>query len=98
MEQHHNSRIAGHAGRWKTLELVARNYWWPQMSHYIGLYVKTCDLCTQTKLQHRKPHGELYPTETPEEWWDMITVNFVVKLPDAHGYDAIMNVVDSVGK
>ena len=68
------------------------------MSHYIGLYVKTCDLCMQTKLQHHKPHGELYPTETPEERWDMITVNFVVELPDAHGYDAIMNVVDSVGK
>jgi hypothetical protein len=30
--QHHNSFIAGHPGRWKTLELVVRNYWWPQMS------------------------------------------------------------------
>lgn len=26
VEQHHDSRIAGHAGRFKTLELVARNY------------------------------------------------------------------------
>src|SRR6202142_2889285 len=42
VEQHHDSRVTGHAGRWKTLELVARNYWWPQMSRYIGLYVKTC--------------------------------------------------------
>jgi Integrase zinc binding domain/RNase H-like domain found in reverse transcriptase len=32
----HNTRIAGHAGRWKTLELVARNYWWPQMSRHIA--------------------------------------------------------------
>jgi hypothetical protein len=32
-------RIAGHAGRFKTLELVSRNYWWPQMSRYIGIYV-----------------------------------------------------------
>ena len=28
----HDTRIAGHAGRWKMLELVSKNYWWPQMS------------------------------------------------------------------
>jgi hypothetical protein len=44
IEQHHNMCIAGHAGRFKTLELVSRNYWWPQMSRYIGIYVKHCDL------------------------------------------------------
>ncbi|GLB43132.1 putative retrotransposable element tf2 155 kda protein type 1-like [Lyophyllum shimeji] len=32
VEQHHDSRVAGHPGRWKTLELVSRSYWWPQMS------------------------------------------------------------------
>jgi hypothetical protein len=33
VEQHHDMRIAGHAGRrFKTLQLVSRNYWWPQMS------------------------------------------------------------------
>ena len=28
----HNSRQSRHPGRWKTLELVSRNYWWPRMS------------------------------------------------------------------
>jgi hypothetical protein len=32
IEQHHDMRIARHAGHFKTLELVSHNYWWPQMS------------------------------------------------------------------
>jgi hypothetical protein len=98
IEQHHDTRIAGHAGRFKTLELVARNYWWPQMSHYIGIYVKTCNLCNRTKLQHRRPFGELHPSEMPAAPWDTISVDSIVELPESHGYDAIMNVVDSVTK
>jgi len=26
---HHDVPAAGHEGRWKTVELVTRNYWWP---------------------------------------------------------------------
>ena len=33
---HHDSTLAGHPGRWKTLELVSRNYWWSGMSMEIG--------------------------------------------------------------
>src|SRR6266436_10024005 len=68
------------------------------MSRYIGQYVKTCDPCLRTKIQRRRPTGELHPLPTPENCWDVISVDFIVELPDSHGYDAVMNVVDSVGK
>jgi hypothetical protein len=98
VEKHHNMCIAGHAGHFKTLELVSCNYWWPQMSCYIGVYVKTCDLCNQTKVQWRQPIGELHPLETPESPWDIISVDFIVELLESHGYNAIMNVINSVTK
>jgi hypothetical protein len=96
--QHYDTRVAGHAGQWKTLELVSRNYWWPQMSCYISQYAKTCDLCLQTKIQRHRPIGELHPLPILENRWDVISVDFIGELPDSHGHDAIMNVVDSVGK
>jgi transposase InsO family protein len=42
--------------------------------------------------------GELHPSETPEAPWDTISVDFIVELPESHGYDTIICVVDSLTK
>jgi len=94
----HNTQIAGHPGRWKTLELVSWNYWWPQMSRYIGQYVSTCDLCLRTKPWRHSPIGELQPLSVPDARWDILSVDFVVELPESFGHDAIMTVMDSISK
>ena len=66
------------------------------MSHYIGQYVKTCNLCLQTKVQCRPPIRELALLPIPEFHWDTISVDFIIELPESHGYDTVMNVVDSM--
>jgi len=94
----HDTKVAGHPGRWKTLELVSRNYWWPQMSRYIGQYISTCDLCIRTKPIRQALVGELHPLWIPDSRWDTLSVDFVVELPLSSRHDAVMTVVNSVSK
>jgi hypothetical protein len=78
--QHHDTKLAGHPGRWKTLEHVSRTYWWPQLSRYVGQYVRTCDLCLHTKTHRTSPIGELCPLPIPNRRWEQISVDFIVEL------------------
>src|SRR6266700_176015 len=68
------------------------------MSRYIGRYVSTCDLCLRTKTQCHLPIRKLQLLPVLEDCWDTISVDFIVELPESGGYDAVMVVVDSVGK
>jgi len=70
----HDTKVAGHPGRFKTLELVSRSYWWLNMLRYVGMYVSHCDLCLHTKIQRRLPSGELQPLLILDECWDPSTL------------------------
>ena len=56
---HHDSSLAGHPGKWRTYELITRNYWWPGITTFISNYIKGCDLCQRTKTQRTLPSGKL---------------------------------------
>jgi len=68
------------------------------MSRYIGQYVSTCDLCLRTKPLRHSPVGKLQLLSVLDAWWDTLSVNFVVKLPESSRHDAVMTVVNSISK
>ena len=32
---HHDTPVRGHGGQWKTIELVTRNFWWPEVTREV---------------------------------------------------------------
>ena len=89
---------AGHGGRWKTVELVTRNYWWPGVTRDVGKYVEGCDLCQRMKNRTEEPAGKLKLSEVPQKTWSHLTVDFITKLPVVAGKDAILVVCDRLSK
>ena len=78
---HHDLLIARHGGQWKMVELVTRNYWWPEVTKEIKQYVEGCDQCQRIKNRAEMLVGKLRPNEVPERPWQHISVDFITKLP-----------------
>jgi len=98
IQLHHNTPIGGHGGRWKTTELVTRNYWWPGVTKEVGKYVDGCDACQRYKNRSEAPAGKLMPNAILEKPWSHISADFITKLSLAQGYDAILVVYDRFSK
>ena len=58
---------AGYGGRWKTIELVTRNYWWPGVMRDVGRYVKGCNLYQRMKNRIEEVTGKLKLSEVLEK-------------------------------
>jgi len=78
---HHDTPVGGHGGRWKTMELVTRNYWWPGVTKEVGRYVDGCDACQRYKNRSEALAGKLMPNAIPEKPWSHISADFIIKLP-----------------
>ncbi|CAH9148077.1 unnamed protein product [Cuscuta epithymum] len=94
----HDTRWAGHPGQRRTLALVETAYFWPQMRDTVELYVKTCLVCQQDKVENRQPAGLLEPLHIPERPWDSISMDFISALPKSDGFGSIMVVIDRFSK
>jgi len=98
IQLYHNVPVAGHRGRWKTTELVTRNYWWLGVTRDVGRYVERCDLCQRMKNRIEKVVGKLKLSKVLEKLWTHLTMDFITKLPIVAGKDAILVVCNRLSK
>jgi len=98
IQTHHEVPVAGHPGRSKTLELLSRNYHWPEMRQDVERFVRTCHICRQSKTSRHAPFGDLRPLVIPQQPWQDISMDFVMGLPRSKDQYAIWVVVDRLTK
>ena len=94
ISQHHDTPLTGHYGRFKTVENITRDYWWPTIHRDVQTYVNGCETCQRTKSHRIPSKTPLHPFDPPSRPWEVITVDLVGPLPECQGYNAILTIVD----
>ncbi|KAF8747845.1 hypothetical protein RHS01_11234 [Rhizoctonia solani] len=94
---YHDSPLAGHPGRQRTLELISCAYYWPGIQADTYWHMDSCKICQQI----RKPKYlsiPPQPLELPTRPWQHISYNMIVDLPKDSNNDSILVIVDSFTK
>ena len=76
------------------LELIKRNYWWPEIKSNIKKYMQEYTKCQQNKMQYMKKTGKLHLLETLEKLWQEISIDIIGPLPRSKDKNAIVVIVD----
>ncbi|GJZ21346.1 reverse transcriptase domain-containing protein [Tanacetum coccineum] len=99
MHESHKSKYSIHPGSDKMYNDLKKLYWWPNMKAIIAEYVGKCLTCSRVKIECQKPSGLLVQPEIPMWKWEIITMDFVSKLPKTSiGHDTIWVIVDRLTK
>ena len=94
LQSRHDFPAAGHFGFNKTLELISRDFWWPQMWKDVKEFVRSCDICSRSKTPRHRPYGLLQPLPIPRRPWSSVSMDFNTDLPSSNLFDNIFVLVD----
>ncbi|KAF1326506.1 Retroelement pol polyprotein, partial [Globisporangium splendens] len=98
IQELHDAPVAAHPGVRRTQLKAAQWYYWPTMEKDIHEYVGSCQTCARWKSNNRKKIGLMMPIPTPQECWDVVSMDFITGLPVSEGFDAIFVTVDKLSK
>lgn len=77
----HPSLLGAHSGAQRTIFLVKRGVFWPNISDEIEKYIKNCLACQRLKCSNRKLYGKPSPFPTPSKKWEVISMYSILKVP-----------------
>ena len=94
----HSGGLGGHFGFDKTVALVKERYFWPNMNKDITKFVEGCRICQPAKGKSQNT-GLYTLLPKPEQPWEDISMDFVLRLPmTQRKHDSAIVVVDRFSK
>ncbi|KAL0146463.1 hypothetical protein M9458_058231 [Cirrhinus mrigala] len=92
------NKHAGHPGISRTLQLTKNSFWWPTMTKDITMFVKSCQVCAQSKTPKELPSGLLQPLPIPQRPWSHLSIDFITDLPPSNDFTTILAIIDRFSK
>ena len=77
----HDSPQIGHSGVQTTYYRVRLYFFWPKLMEDVKGYIQQCDTCQRNKDEHVPYPGLLQPIPIPQKVWEVITMDFIERLP-----------------
>ena len=98
IQETHDSMLVGHPGRNTLYAILARQFFWPQMSSDVRRFCQNCDQCGAHRIWRERKQGLLKPLPIPERKWREISMDFVGPLPFSQSCKYMWVIVDRLGK
>ncbi|QRW10607.1 Retrovirus-related Pol polyprotein from transposon [Ceratobasidium sp. AG-Ba] len=95
-ELHNSSHEGAHPGYARFYNQLHDVYYWPGMGKDAIRYSESCDICQKIKPRRHGKRGFLQPIPIPEQPFKVVTLDFIMDLPESNGYNAILVIVDKL--
>jgi hypothetical protein len=97
-EVEHDSKITGHMGQNKPINIIKYNFFWLGIDKYIEDFVRSCEYCQYSQVLRHACYGLLSLLELAYIPWQSISIDFIVDLPNLNRQTQIWVIVDRFTK
>lgn len=94
----HTAAIGGHSGIQVTYQRIKQLFAWPGLRADVVRFVQSCDICQRAKSEHVRYPGFLQPLPVPDQYWQVVSLDFIEGLPRSASFNCILVVVDKFSK
>lgn len=81
-----------HVGFHRVYQRVRSQYYIRKLASRLRKYLRHCHECATLDTKRHSPYGSLHPVKSPPQPFHTVTIDFIVGLPEADGFDAILTV------